>query len=115
VVVAPLLVRIELFRSGRTCQLLITRHEVRKSENSRRPALENSVLFRGVNGFLHLDEPEKDSSLTGPATPRFWSRSGEEREIPPLFVAAVGAATRGATCIGCSHAHFLVGPAVTVV
>lgn len=115
VVIAPVLVRVELFRSGRTCQLLITRHEVGKAENGRRPALENTVLFLGVNGFLHHDGPEKESCQNGPAVPRFWSRAGEEREIPPLFVAAVRAATCGATCVGCSHTHFLVAPAVTMV
>jgi hypothetical protein len=37
VVIAPTIVRIELFRSGRTCQLLITRHEPGRSKDSRRP------------------------------------------------------------------------------
>jgi hypothetical protein len=27
VVIAPIIVRIDLFRSGRTCQLLVTKHE----------------------------------------------------------------------------------------
>jgi len=115
VVIAPLLVRIELFRTGRTCQLLITRHEPGKPENGRRPLLENSVLFRGVNGFLHSEEPRKETCLTDSAIPRFWSRSGEEREIPSVFVAAVQAATHGASCLGCSHAHFLAPPIATTV
>jgi len=108
VVIAPTLVRIELFRTGRTCQLLITRHELGKVEHGKRPPLENTVLFRGVNGFLQSGEG--DTALL-----RFWSRSGEEREIPPLFVAAVQAATHGASCLGCSHAHFLAAPTATIV
>ena len=108
VVVASILVRIELFRTGRTCQLLITRHGPGKGEAGRRPPLENTVLFRGVNGFLHSGEDET-------ALPRFWSRSGEECEVPPLFAAAVQAATRGASCLGCSHAHFLAGSTSTIV
>jgi hypothetical protein len=108
VVIASILVRIELFRTGRTCQLLITRHEPGKGEAGRRPPLENTVLFRGVNGFLQSGEDKT-------ALPRFWSRSGEEREIPPLFAAAVKAATCGASCLGCSHAHFLAAPAATIV
>ena len=107
VVIAPILIRIELFRTGRTCQLLITRHEPRQMENGRRPPLENAVLFRGVNGFLHSAEPGNGTCLTDSAVPRFWSRGGEEREIPPAFVAAVRGATTGATCIGCSHTHYL--------
>jgi hypothetical protein len=107
-VIAPIVVRIELFRSGRTCQLLITRHEPGKGEAGRRPPLENTVLFRGVNGFLQSGDGKT-------ALPRFWSRSGEEREIPPLFAAAVQAATHGASCLGCSHAHFLAAPTATIV
>lgn len=107
VVIAPVLVRIELFRTGRTCQLLITKHQPGKVENDRRPPLENRVLFRGVNGFLEAEQPSEDSALTGSAMPRFWSRAGEEREIPPVFAAAVQAASIGARCSGCVHAHFL--------
>jgi len=107
VVVAPVLVRIELFRSGRTCQLLITKHHPGKVENGRRPPLENSVLFRGMNGFLGREQSGKEGDLSGSITPRFWSRGGEERELPPVFVAAVQAATKGACCVACVHTHFL--------
>lgn len=115
VVIAPILIRIELYRTGRTCQLLITRHEPGTTSNGRRPPLDNSVRFRGVNGFLQSGEGGKTNCLTGSGLPRFCSRSGEEREIPPVFVAAVQAATLGATCLGCAHAHFLTAPAVTTV
>jgi hypothetical protein len=107
VVIAPVLVRIELFRSGRTCQLLITKHQPGKVENGRRPPLENSVLFHGMNGFLDREHFGKEGDLSASAIPRFWSRSGEQREIPPAFAAAVRAATTGATCVGCSHTHYL--------
>ena len=110
VVVASVLVRIELFRAGRTCQLLITKHQPGQIENGRRPPLENSMVFRGVNGFLDAGQSDKENHVTGSVIPRFWTRSGEEREIPPLFAAAVQAATIGAGCIGCSHIHFLVAP-----
>jgi hypothetical protein len=115
VVIAPILVRIELLRTGRTCQLLITRHEPEKVEHGRRPPLKNTVLFRGVNGFLQSGEGGKGICRTGSALARFWSRSGEEREIPPVLAAAVQPATHGASCLGCSHAHFLATPAVTTV
>src|SRR5712691_1578057 len=110
VVVAPALVRIELFRAGRTCQLLITKHQPGKVENGRRPPLENSVLFRGMNGFLDREQFGKEGGLSASTMPRFWSRSGEQREIPPAFAAAVRGATTGATCVGCSHTHCLVAP-----
>ena len=116
VVIAPILVRIELFRTGRTCQLQITRHEPGKMENGRRPPLQNGVVFRGVNGFLD-EEPIEKRASSGPGLPRFWSRAGEEREIPVLFAPAVQAATLGSKCCDCSHTHFSVAPsaAATVV
>ena len=110
VVIAPVLVRIELFRAGRTCQLLITKHQPGKVENGRRPPLENSVLFHGMNGFLDREQFGKEGDLSASTMPRFWSRSGEQREIPPAFAAAVRGATTGATCVGCSHTHCLVAP-----
>jgi hypothetical protein len=110
VVVAPVLIRIELFRTGRTCQLLITRHEPGKVENGRRPQLENRVLFRGVNGFLDAEQSDKENGLSFSAMPRFWSRAGEGREIPVPLAPAVGAATLGSNCCGCSHTHFSLAP-----
>jgi hypothetical protein len=115
VVVAPALVRIELFRAGRTCQLLITKHEPGKAENNRRPLLENRVLFRGVNGLVDLDVLPKGGDLAARSvTPEFWSRAGEPLGIPAVFAAAVGATTKGANCVGCSHSHYLVTPVTTV-
>jgi hypothetical protein len=110
VVIAPVFVRIELFRAGRTCQLLITKHQPGKVENGRRPPLENGILFRGVNGFLDGEHFGKEDHLPASATPQFWSRSGELRKIPPDFAAAVRGATAGATCVGCSHTHYLGAP-----
>jgi hypothetical protein len=113
VVIAPSLVRIELFRIGRTCQLLITRHEPGKVENGRRPPLESRVLFRGVNGFLDAGQEDKESDRGYSAMPRFWSPGGEEREIPVLLAPAVRGATIGSKCCGCSHTHFSVAPVAT--
>lgn len=115
VVVAPVLVRIEVFRTGRTWQLLITSHEPAAAKNGRRPALESSVLFRGVNGFLDAEAPKDTRGADGPL-PRFWSHAGEPLEIPPKFAAAVRAAAQGATCVGCSHSHYLLSsPALAAI
>ena len=115
VVVAPVLVRIELFRSGRTCQLLITHHQPGKSENGRRPAIESRLLFRGVNGFMDSKPSSNESDSSGSPVPRFWSRSGEELTIPPAFGEVVAAVARGANCVGCSHPHFLTLPGALAV
>ncbi len=115
VVVAPVLVRIELFRAGRTCQLLVTKHEPGKVECGRRPPLENRVLFHGVNGLVDLDLLRAGSDLAGRSVmPEFWSRAGEPLGIPEVFAAAAGAATKGVSCVGCSHSHYLVTPATVV-
>jgi hypothetical protein len=110
VVVAPALVRVELFRTGRSCQLLITGHQPGKAEDGRRPPLENTVVFRGVNGLLEVEAFSDKSVVVAPVVPQFWSRAGEKLEIPSDLIAAVAAATKGTTCIGCSHAHYLVAP-----
>jgi hypothetical protein len=110
VVVAPVLVRIELFRTRRTCQLLITRHQPGKTENGRRPPLENTLLFRGVNGLLEVEPFCDERDLVGSVVPQFWSRAGEKLEIPADLIEAVKATTSGATCVGCTHAHYLVAP-----
>lgn len=112
VVIAPVLVRVELFRTGRTCQILITRHEPGQAESGKRPPLASRVLFRGVNGFLHSGRPLESIYSASSDIPRFWSRSGEERKVPSVFAQAIQAATRGATCVGCSHAHFLAGSSI---
>ena len=98
---------IDLFRAGRTCQLLITKHEQGSIENGRRPFLKNTVVFRGVDGLLDVELWGKDRELAGSVVPKFWSRAGEEIEVPTIFQPAVRAATEGASCVGCSHIHYL--------
>lgn len=115
VVIAPVLVRVELLRSGRTCQLLITRHEPGKAESGRRPLLKSDVLFRGVNGFLDSSRPEKSDHAPSSTVPQFWTRGGEKQQIPPQFVVGVLAATKGASCVGCSHMHFSVAPPAVIL
>jgi hypothetical protein len=115
VVIAPVLVRIDLFRYGRTYQLLITKHQPGPCENGRRPPLESTILFRGVNEFLELEAWDQAQGLAEPPVPRFWSRSGEVLEVPRCFEATVRAATRGVCCVGCSHAHYLAAPATAEV
>jgi hypothetical protein len=44
--------------------------------------------------------------------PQFFTRSGEEIELPTGFIESVKAVTSGATCVNCSHPHYsrLVAP-----
>jgi hypothetical protein len=107
VVVAPVLVRIDLFRIGRTYQLIISKHQPVEVQSGTRPLLESNVLFRGFNGFHHVDIVGNKAVLSGSNVPQFWSRAGEKVEVPAEFNAAVRAAVNGASCIGCKHAHYL--------
>jgi hypothetical protein len=108
VVVAPALVRIDLFRFGRTYQLLITHHRPCSVGAGRRPQLEHKVVFRGLEGHLEAELWEKDRQLAGAVVPDFYSRSGEKLEIPAVFVPGVKVATRAVCCVPCSHNHYLV-------
>jgi len=110
VVVAPILVRVEMFRAGRTCELLITKHWLGPAELGKRPTLESSLLFRGVHGYLEIDPGKKDQGINSSRLPVFYSRGGEPREIPEAFRAVVEAVTRGTVCVGCTHGHYLAAP-----
>jgi hypothetical protein len=110
VVVAPVLVRIEMLRKGRTYELLITEHRPGEPIDGKRPALETKVLFRGIRGRLELDLAGKDKSQAGAVVPTFYSLAGEEVAIPKRFHEAARAITKAANCTGCSHSHFVRAP-----
>lgn len=110
VVVAPVLVRLDMLRKGRTYELLITRHAAGQASNGRRPALENTVLFRGIHGRLELDLSGRDKAQAGAVLPTFYSLSGEEIAIPEGFTPAVRASVKAANCSGCCHPHYVCRP-----
>ena len=75
----------------------------------------NRILFRGVNGLVDLELLRRGSDLAGRSVmPEFWSCAGEMLGIPAVFAVAVGAATKGVSCVGCSHSHYLVTPVAAV-
>ncbi len=108
VVVVPALVRVEMLRTGRTYELLITSHRIGETENGRRPPLESQVLFRGVHGYLELELWGKDKESAGSVVPDFYSRGGERLQVPAEFEAVTRAIVRAVACCGCSHCHYLV-------
>ena len=85
VVVAPVLVRVEMLRKGRTYELLITQHRPGATNDGKRPPLETRLLFRGIHGRLDLDLSGKDKDKAGTVLPTFYSRAGEEVRIPKRF------------------------------
>jgi len=114
VVVAPALIKVDLFRFGRTYQLLISRHEPSQELGGRRPSLMNTEIFRGVDGYLPLDLCGPDKDQGGAVVPDFYSRSGEKLEIPAQFLAVAKAATLATSCCNCTHSHYLMSCGTTV-
>ncbi|HYM06055.1 MAG TPA: hypothetical protein VEU11_05800 [Terriglobales bacterium] len=112
VVVAPVLARIEMFRTGRTYELCITRHRPSVVENGTRPKLLAEEVFRGTGGYLGLELWGKDKALAGSVLPQFFTRGGEEIEVPAAFVVAAKALVAGVNCLGCTSAHHLTASAV---
>jgi len=110
VVIAPVLVRVEMLRKKQTYELLITEHRPGNSDEGKRPALEATVLFRGIHGRLELDLSGNDKSQSGSVMPTFHSLAGEQVPTPKRFREAIRAITKAVNCVGCSHCHFCRRP-----
>jgi hypothetical protein len=110
VVVTPVLVRVEMLRTGRTYELLITQHRPGVTNDGKRPPLETRLLFRGIHGRLDLDLSGKDKGKAGMVLPTFYSRAGEEVKVPKRFRQAVRAITGAVHCNGCFHCHYVRSP-----
>ena len=110
VVVAPVLVRVEMLRKGRTYELLITQHRPGLTNDGKRPPLEARLLFRGIHGRLDLDLSGKDKDKADTVLPTFYSRAGEEVRIPKRFRQSVRAITAAVHCDGCFHCHYVRPP-----
>jgi hypothetical protein len=110
VVIAPRLVRVEMFRRGHTYDLLITHHAPGPVDKGKRPPLESKVLFRAHDGYLALDLVKEHKNQRGSVMPAFHSRGGEPLVVPASFEAVVKAAAHGSVCVGCSHSHYLRAP-----
>lgn len=111
VVVAPAFTRVEMFRMGRTYELVVTRHWPSTVQNGGRPKLLAEEVFRGANGYLGLELWGKDKALAGTVLPQFFTRAGEEIEIPAAFVPAAKTLTAAVNSIGCTSSCYLTAPA----
>ncbi|MGB6403893.1 MAG: hypothetical protein WBF26_13700 [Candidatus Sulfotelmatobacter sp.] len=112
IVVAPALIRVQMLRIERTYDLLITRHQLAKSGDSRKPRLESSILFYGRRGGLEMELWGKDAAFRGTVCPVFYSRAGERLVLPNDFQDAATRITSAVCCRGCRHCH-LLGPRLT--
>lgn len=108
VVVARVLIKVDMFRYGRTYQLLISRHEPSLVANGTRSTPKSTEIFRGTDGYLALDLSGEDKHVAGTVMPDFFSRSGEKLEIQSHFHAVVMAAALSVSCLNCVHGHYLL-------
>ena len=108
---AESLVRVEMLRTVRTCELAITLHTLFHAPGRNRPEVASAPLFRGRDGVLPLDLwKEEHRALRGKLTPVFYNRAGEVLHLPQRFEEAIRNVTAAVCCIGCKHSHVGVPP-----
>jgi hypothetical protein len=110
VVIAPSLVRVEMFRRGHTYDLLITRHMPGSTGSGKRPVLESKILFRAHDGYLASDLVNQQKGQRGSVMPAFHSRGGEPIPVPTQFQAVIKATVNATNCVPCVHSHYLCAP-----
>jgi hypothetical protein len=103
---AESLVRVEMLRTVRTCELAITLHTSSHAPGSIRPEVASTLLFRGRDGVLPVDLwKDEHRALRGKLTPVFYNRAGEVLHLPQRFEEAIRKVTAAACCVGCRHSH----------
>ena len=108
---AESLVRVEILRTVRTCELAITLHSLCHAPGRNRPEVASTQLFRGRDGVLPLDLwKEEHRAVRGKLTPIFYNRAGEALHLPQRFEDAIGKVTSAVCCVGCKHSHGGVPP-----
>jgi hypothetical protein len=112
IAIAPIMLRLEMIRIGRTYDLFITRHGLTNPDTNRRPKLESSIVFYGRRGMLEMELWGKDAAFGGSVCPVFYSRAGETLTVPRELGSAVAHLTAAVCCVGCRHCH-LLEPGVT--
>ena len=105
------LVRVEMLRTVRTCELAVTLHSLSHMPSHNRPEVASAPLFRGRDGVLPIDLwKDEHRALRGKLTPVFYNRAGEPRHLPQRFEEAIKKVTAAVCCIGCKHSHVGVPP-----
>ena len=108
---ADSLVRVEMLRTVRTCELAITLHTLSHAPSRNRPEVTSTLLFRGRDGVLPIDLwKDEHRALRGKLTPIFYSRAGEVLHLPQRFEEAIRKVTAAVCCVGCKHSHAGVPP-----
>jgi hypothetical protein len=105
------LVRIEMLRSARICELAVTFHALSHVPGRARPEITSKSLFRGRDGVLPLELwKAQHHALRGMLAPIFYDRAGELLPLPQQFEDAIRKITAAVCCVGCKHTHVGVPP-----
>ena len=108
---AESLVRVEILRTVRTCELAITLHTLSHAPGRNRPEVASTLLFRGQDGVLPFDLWKYEHrALRGKLTPILYNRAGEVLHVPQRFEEAIRKVTSAVCCVGCKHSHVGVPP-----
>jgi hypothetical protein len=111
IILAESLVRVEMLRTLRTCELAITLHALTQMPGRNRPEVTSTLFFRGRDGVLPIDLwKDEHRALRGKVTPIFYNRAGEVLHLPQRFEEAIRKVTAAVCCVGCKHAHVGVPP-----
>ena len=111
VVIAPELIRLEMFRFERNYRLSVTRHAIEETPEQRPRLLSQRVLL-ALEGYLSIDLTSKENRVVaGQIAPQFFARSGEELPLAGPLRGWIQTLTEAATCVECRHTHFAVPPA----
>lgn len=106
-------VRLEMLRSLKSYELVITSHTLSPVAGNKRPEAVSKLLFRGKDGLLPFDLwKEKHRVLRGKVTPMFYDRAGEVIQLPVEYEEAIRRLTAAVCCVGCKHTHVGVPPVV---
>lgn len=108
---AESLVRVDMLRVGRTCDVVITAHALSRNPGRHRPEIQSTLLFRGKDGVLPTDlwRPEH-RAMCGEVIPVFYNRGGEVSDPPEAYQDAMKRASACVCCIGCRHSHAGIPP-----
>ena len=110
---AESLVRLEMLRSLKSYELVITSHTLSLVAANQRPAVVSKLIFHGKDGILPFDLwKEKHRDLRGKITPMFYDRAGEVIQLPLQYEDAIRRLTVAACCIGCRHTHLGIPPVI---
>lgn len=104
-------VRLELLRSLKSYELVITSHALLPAITNKRPEAVCKLIFHGKDGLLPFDLwKEKHRDLRGKVTPMFYDRGGEVIHLPIQYEDAIRKLTLAVCCLGCRHTHVGVPP-----